>query len=282
MEPQQQEPTLEESIKQVMQTLPPPIRNYLGQGKYSIVAKNLMAKYGLRIDQGGILEREIMLLLMGIDTPEEFTQSLAGEANINQQIIGNIVQDVNIQIFIPLQEEMRNPVKSTEPAKSAAWKANVPQPPRPQQVNAPVPSYTYAPPTQTSQHFHLENKIPPRPSVAHSEGGPPRPTNNPPVSPSGLGAALKQVLHEEKQTLPSPKSVNIGRLLEDREEPHIEFPPNLPGAPTSDVIPPGVRFSPIAHEVQPSPVIPKVEPPAPPVSHRPYSVDPYREPVDTP
>jgi hypothetical protein len=273
MEPQQQEPTLEESIKQVMQTLPPPIRNYLGQGKYSIVAKNLMTKYGLHVDQGSILEREIMLLLMGIDTPEEFTQSLAEEANLSQQTISSIVQEVNTQIFMPLQEEMKREVATAPSARPVVqpttWKASVPQPPRPAQVNASVPSYSYTPPTQTSQHFHLDNKIPP----------PPR------------SVQINQ------------RPVNIGRLLEDHEEPHIDFnrtpmspravppPPNLPGAMPPQTIPPGVRFSPIAHDVQPSSVIPKIESQIPPASVKPisstppelaksYVDDPYREPID--
>src|SRR3990167_6456422 len=96
--------TLDESIKQVMQTLPPVIRAYLAEGKYTMVAKGLMSKYGLRIDQGGVLEREIMLLLMGIENHDDFTKALATEAQLDQKTIGSIVQDINTQIFIPPRE----------------------------------------------------------------------------------------------------------------------------------------------------------------------------------
>lgn len=73
------------------------------------------------------------------------------------------------------------------------------------------------------------------------------------------------------------RSVTAPKLLEDHEEPHIEFgdssvPANLPG-----MMPP---------QAAPAPVPPKVEaprpaPPAIPVSFvKSYSSDPYREPFD--
>lgn len=272
MEPQQQEPDLEKSIKEVMQTLPPPIRQYLAQGKYSEVAKNLMTKYALHVDQASILEREIMLLLMGIENPAEFTQALVEEANISQQTINNIIQDVNTQIFIPLQEEMRKgaeilkqmppriptPSSNLPPAPPRSWSATPTAIPRPPQIHAPVPAYTppQTPPAsaqgsgEAKKYFHLENKLPPPSSMQ------PRPV------------------------VSTPQPITNEKLLEDREEPHIEFnttpklsvpartappPPNLPGV----ILPPTVQ--------------PKSTPPVQPlspVSSRPYSVDPYREPID--
>ena len=130
MDPQPQEPTLDDSIKQVMQILPPPIRGNLSQGKYSIVAKNLMDKYGLHVDQGGF-EREIMLLLMGIENHDEFAQALTEEANLDGKIVYDIMQDINTQIFVPLQEEMR---------KGAEIPGVEPEPPMPQPVPVPPPT----------------------------------------------------------------------------------------------------------------------------------------------
>ncbi len=184
------DPALEDDIKQLLTEVPQPIRAFFASGKVEAVAKNLMQKYRLHIDQSAIMEREIILLLLGLKNPAEFTQALAEEAKIEPQMVKNIVQDVNTQIFIPLQaEEMKGGEMKKE------------QPP---------------------EHFHLENKLP---------------------------------TTEEK-------------LLEDREEPHIEInqikkpvlPTNLPGA-----IPPA----------QQKPVSP-----IPPVPSKPYSVDPYREPID--
>src|SRR5450756_491476 len=134
MDQNQQKLTFDESVAQVMQTLPPVIRAYLTEGKYTAVAKGLMTKYGLRIDQGGVLEREIMLLLMGIENPDEFTQALVEEAKFDQKTITSIVQDINTQIFIPLREEEM---------KSGGMTA--PQSPKPVLLTAEPPKGIYAP-----------------------------------------------------------------------------------------------------------------------------------------
>jgi hypothetical protein len=217
MDQTKQEPTFEESVKQVMKTLPPPIRDYLARGGYSTVVKNLMFKYQLRIDQGGVLEREIMLLLMGIDNPDEFTQALIEEAKLDQKAVNGIVQDVNDQIFVPLQEEMRKgEVHSPEPARPII-------PPARSQVAA-----------SSEPLRHIINKIP-RPIVT------PRP-----------------IVSDEK-------------LLEDHEEPHIEFAQT----PIVPPVPPAAPISP-----PPWPTTPPPPPQRPDAPIKPYSSDPYREPLD--
>ena len=256
MNPVQPEPTFDESVKQVMQTLPPVVRAYLSQGKYTLVAKSLMAKYGLRIDQGGVLEREIMLLLMGIESPTEFMQALAEEARLDQKVITSIVQDINAQIFVPLREEERRggegsltPTAPTVPAQSSA---------------------------QPASHFHLQNKINP----------PARPAQQPsPVKPlvSVLqGNPPARFAQPSRPAIAAPSPVASNTLLEDHEESHIEFSktstPSSPmpiqkapapqsplGEVLSRIIPPGGRpaFAPAPKTVFPS-VPPRVNPPQTP------------------
>lgn len=237
----QQELTLEESVKQVMQTLPPVIRDYLSQGKYTPIARNLMAKYGLRIDQGGILERGMMLLLMGIEDPAEFSKTLAEEAKLDQETINGIMQDVNTQIFIPLREEMR---KGTEAVASKSPVASAPSAPRAPQ-----------------SHFHLENKIP----------LPTQPNRSAPHKP-----ALRDVLASVMRASPDANHVSVEprKLLADHEEPHIEFKSKAPVAVPNIVAPTAPSEAPPPHK----PVTPQSPTPFKPITS--YSIDPYREPVD--
>ncbi|MFA5744951.1 MAG: hypothetical protein WC887_01925 [Candidatus Paceibacterota bacterium] len=242
------------------------------------VVIGLQSKLQLHVDAAGVLAKEVGYLLLGLVDPSKFVDRLKN-SGFSEQAATEIITEINQKIFVPLREKMKSgagntqqPIRPTEPERPSVppttWRASVP-PPRPSQVNASVPSYSYTPPTQTSQHFHLENKIPP----------PSRP-------------------------------VNIGRLLEDHEEPHIEIrdkvqgislpgtnpPVSVPLTPSS-AIPPGVRFSPRSVEA-PSvvgPVVPKIEtpiqkpfvppvqskpiPPAPPITKS-YVDDPYREPIE--
>lgn len=257
MDQNQPELTLEESVKQVMQTLPPVIRDYLAAGRYTAVAKSLALKYNLRIDQAGVLERELMLLLMGIENPTEFTEALAQEANLGQEVIGGIVEDVNAQVFVPLREEE---MRSSRPA--------------------PVETKSQ----ESSQRFmHLDNRIPP-PASSVAQSRPPAPlrATQGAVQNPGLRSVLASVTSE----------VKADRLLEDHEEPHIEFntapsgvgpvipkaepqaPQNLPGALPPVLVPPlAETVTPPAPPVRPQPL-------PPPAPAKPYSVDPYREPLE--
>lgn len=261
MNQDQPELTVEESIKQVMKTLPPVVRAYLAHGKYSVVAQKLMAKYGLHVDQGSILERELMLLLMGIENPNEFTQALTEEAKLNQQTIDGIVQDINAQVFIPLREE---------------------------EMKSSQPSGTAAPGTAPKKFMRLDNRIPPRPpqplrsSASITTPVPPRFVVSPSVVPQ-RSSALQPVrpVRPVMNVTSTPPMANE-KLLEDHEEPHIEF---NKASPTETPLRQALRT------VMPSPNLPgamqprtpppaPARPAAPPVPAKPYSADPYREPIE--
>lgn len=257
MNDQQLTPSFEESVAQVMQTLPPPIRHYLGQGKYSVVANQLMTKYGLHIDQGGILEREIMLLLMGIENPDEFTQALADEAKLDVQTINNITKDVNDQIFVPLREEMRKgtnaevkPPQAQGAAASAPPRASVLQP-----KTTIIPANPRLPPRQPETFAPTLKYTSPAKSIEFKT--------------------------KSTQQVPTPRQMDSSKLLEDREEPHIEFK-KAPSS-TADTSLRQVLRAVVPPENLPGVIQPPVKPkppivPPPPV--KPYSSDPYREPIE--
>lgn len=244
------EPTFEESIKQVMQTLPQNIRTYISQEKYTAVVKNLMSKYNLHIDQGGVLEREIILLLMGIESPEEFTQALFEEVRINKQIISSIAKDANDQIFIPLREEMR---------KSGGGNAPITGSVKPLVQSVPVSPKTNAPNTEQKSHFNLQNKINPPPRQIHSDIKPPVPRVNPPLQsvlsrPVSLGGFTPKLgVMSVRPVLETQKPPKSNTLLEDREEPS----PSLKAVERKDVsIPTPVSASRIGFNNVPKPPIP--------------------------
>lgn len=231
MNKDQQELTLEESVKQVMQTLPPVIRDYLSRGKYTPIARSLMAKYGLRIDQGGILERGMMLLLMGIEDPAEFSKALVEEAKLDQQTVNGIMQDINEQIFVPLRDEMRK----VAPSAPEVAKPIVPQPQQPAKPSVPaVPAGAAAtPPRQLLAGANLPQILIPAP-----------PSQKPALR-DVLASVMKAPFVPQNATPPTPL--------------------NLPGAPLAPA--PESRTQP------PKPL-------APAASAKPYSIDPYREPLD--
>lgn len=271
----QKELTLEESIAQVMQTLPPVIRDYLAQGKYTQVARNLTTKYGLRVDQSGVLEREMMLLLMGIDNPDAFAQSLIEDARIDKDTLDKIMQDVNTQIFIPLRREEQQ-------SKSSAPQPQSVKPATPVAV-AQVVSRPAAP---------LPPHVAPLPPKTVMPTASSRPTGT-------LGDVVRSVIA-------APAALKSDALLEDHEEPHIELSevlrpvghdaaspsavsfkvepqaPVMARQPMSGAIPANLPGAVAAPAARPAPIAPKAELPqqAPIAPIKSYGADPYREPVD--
>lgn len=125
--------TLGESIGALLRTLPKPIKTYLLEERYTFVAQQLMGKYGLHLDQGAVLERDIALLLLGVKNPDEFVESLVKEALLPKETALAMVTDVNQEVFIPLQarireENMQKETPSRAPAASAPRYAPTPVP----------------------------------------------------------------------------------------------------------------------------------------------------------
>ncbi len=251
-----QEPTFDQDLSTVVSQLPMPIRSFFISGKVEVIARGLMQKYRLHIDQGTIMEREIILLLLGLKNPTEFIKTLTEDAQLDQQTVDGIAQDVNDQIFVPLQEEM----KSEAVTISAQEKSQKPIPPR-QQTATPAP--TYAPPLQSPSYSYPEGNV-----ASSSPVHPPVPRR---ITPPSL-VDTKIAVHAATNT--APKLSTGEKLLEDHEEPHIEF--NKASAPLLSRSVPSSPMSPSSSGITPPASSTR---PAPPTV-RPYSSDPYREPID--
>lgn len=277
MEPQQTL-SFDESVKQVMKSLPPVIRNYITGEKYTTVARGLMAKYKLRVDQGGVLEREILLLLMGVENPDEFTQALTEDAQLNKVVIASIVQDVNDQIFVPLRKEEEKGGTVTQEVRPSLHTAVasggvVPmlkvepqmQPVAPKVEPRIQPAMQKTVPQPVS-NFNLENKIP-VPRAAMPAPMPKKDWSNLPPAPMKGTLPPKEFLPRTsslgdvvRSVLAAPAPVDASKLLEDHEEAHIEMKKAEVPAPVIPEVP--------IPEVQPSPIL-KVEPPVQKAAARP-------------
>lgn len=283
-----------------MQTLPPIIRDYLSAGKYTTVARNLTTKYGLRIDQAGVLEREIMLLLMGIETPQEFAQALTEEARLDKKIVDSIALDVNEQVFIPLrtEEQKIGMNKMSEPAimppKGITNLLKKDEPPTPAVAPLP-PKFSGNEATMKTQVESRTREFPPKAS-----------------SPARLSVSLGELV---RSLLPGAKPLDSKLLLEDHEEPSpslksletptpkpVEPPKTAPAASEQTEKPQALgsrivpNFAPVnlpgtlpevqapstpSHPDEPAAPLPTEAPePARLPSNKSYAADPYREPID--
>jgi hypothetical protein len=278
------EPSLIESIDKVMAVLPLPVRSYLQNLRYIPVIQDLSSKYGLRTDQSGVLERKIIVLIMGIDAPEEFLQALT-ETSITEDTARKILADINTQVFVPLREEMRKQsqqgsVSAPVAAPAAAAPQNRTAPPAPSKpevmtysrpVTPPLPPPTPSRPSYAS----VPSLIPQvkKPSINILRQDPPLGGETPKLPPASQiyrpqGAA---------PTTSAPRSVQP-------QSPR----PNLAPVPPRPLLPSArdSQRSPAPNAIQHPPLVPPARrqthpsPPAPPQPPKNYGTDPYREPIE--
>jgi hypothetical protein len=234
-------------ILSITQKAPVPIRERIENVQTALTVAEIGQRFNLHIDQIGTIAELNRNMLLGLVNPQEFLNELIA-AKVPEKDAREIMTEINQKIFVPLREQMRN-----------------------------------APPTEVKPP-QKPTQIPPQPS---------RPAQQPPRH---QNIALRDALATITKKTPQP--LDSGKLLEDHEEPspslkategtaHIEF--NKAPAVPSVVMPPAPSKAPpppiLQKAVPPKPIVraepeDKLKPAAPSAPAKPYSIDPYREPVD--
>ena len=272
------DPNLADDIRAVLGEVPPPIRAFFASGKIELITKVLMHENGLHVDQAAVLEREIILLLLGLQSPAEFSHALESDGHIERATVQVIAHEINEQIFIPLREEMR---KGGAVSASVSAPAPSPAAPPPQpRVQTPPPSYGAPPPPPPSQPMPAPSPRPmlpppqvfvplppPAPSIVLS---PMPPAQVRPAQPPQLGRSdlPNSAPLPPRTVLPGASAPVFHNPMPAPLRQQSEPPSNLPTGV------PGPEFAPLPPVARPSSPQPVQPPP------RPASGDPYHEPIE--
>jgi hypothetical protein len=258
------EPTIKDNVKQLMSDLPAPIKTFLVEQLDGIV-KVLTAKYNLHVDQGGVLQRDLMLVLLGAREPGALATNLKGEAHLDTPTLTALLNDVNAQIFIPLRAQLENETTSSAPSS-----------PLP---NVPIVKPTIRPSTPTMS-TPMEDKVlnrlaPQNPGVSSQVSGASKPvapdTRNPKPETSPQPTPMPKVTAAPPANLPGvvvPKPVLPQVVAPAPVAPPPAPAPKSPGV-SSQVL--GVSGIPKTQNLTPT------ISPAPASPTKSYAVDPYRE-----
>lgn len=114
-----EEEDLGRAVAEQLQALPKPVQDFVTGPDRARIALELSQKYSLHADQAGVFEVELIHMLLGVSTPEEFTKALAG-AGLGTDTVVALAEDVNRLVFMPLREKERQatqtPPAPTKPA----------------------------------------------------------------------------------------------------------------------------------------------------------------------
>ena len=248
---------LAQSINVLLARVPRPVREYV-ISDLSNEVQSLMGRYQLHVDQGGVLQRELLLMLLGQQEPAGFMKELA-TAGIEQGKVQSMMVDINEEIFKPLRKR-----EQEAPPESAAPAPTPPPAPRPTPAAPPPP-----PPDRGVRTMEMDQQQalaqPQPPTYA-----PPTPQAFPPGS--------------QTQTYWVPVSITATPQPYMAQSPQYAYPPQAPAPPPpppAPVAPPPPPPPPVVEErwqPPPPPNLPTEERPSIPLRKE-YGNDPYREPV---
>ena len=126
-----------QSIEQLIVKVPAPVRSFI-LDELPSASESLMNRYRLHVDQGGVLETELLLMLLGQSTPKEFVDALA-KSGVPEETVRQITDDVNKEVFMRLRraEQEGEALPSSPTGKSELM--NRPQPSVPAERPARTP-----------------------------------------------------------------------------------------------------------------------------------------------
>jgi hypothetical protein len=301
-----QELSLADSIAILLEGVPAPIRAFVLNDLQS-TSQELMVRHQLHVDQGGVLEKELLLLLLGQENPEEFSGALR-ETGIPNEVVQGIVRDVNQQVFMRLREEERAqanvPVSTPRPIKQPLVPApTLVEKPEPVDTLPPMPSDAFLEPHHTPVPAPYTQKkavpdyvinaleaptAPKRPeppaNLPGQEPLPPQPAPvaaakmPDPVPPTSRVPEATFVHHHPTRTMAADmEALKAGTdpFRVAHPEPPAWASLEVPKAPTPSRVDPVVPTNTSTSQ----PIAPAPRAPSTPAPVKEYSVDPYREPI---
>jgi len=102
----------EQIIQDRFSELPEAVQNAVTDASVEEKLRALAEKYKLHLDQWVLLENEIMLTLLGLEDPEDMAKNVAKEVNIAEELAQEIVNDIAVQVFKPIREQMQGSLDS--------------------------------------------------------------------------------------------------------------------------------------------------------------------------
>ncbi len=145
-------------VPSVVQSLPTPIRTFLTDGSAESTVQTITQKNHLHANQSTIIERDLLLTLMGIQEPSSLPQTLSKDAGLDEKTLQNVLRDMDTLVFVPLHKAMQSsgliPKVEISTEKDILVEPVVPTPP-PQNLSA-----------QQESPVEINHVLPTQPDIA--------------------------------------------------------------------------------------------------------------------
>lgn len=251
----------EHEIAEKVASLPKSVQDYIFSPEMEAALQRVGQKHQLHIDKLGLLETEVVDVMIGATEPENFVPYLVDTLEIDQQQANAIAQDVNTELFEKVRAYMRG---------DAVPPAQTPQvePVRPY-IPPPITNTTPAVTQQTSLAQPTPVYTSPTP-VPHVQAVQP-----PPFVPSKPIIGFDKV--SPTPSAPVPATPPIATALPPiQQEPRVSGSPTPPSAPTSPATSAALQQT----TITPAASMPPAQSNASVNQTKQYTTDPYHEPLE--
>lgn len=93
-------------IQERFEQLPEQVRTAITSTRMNEQLREMEKKYGLHVDQWAVLENQIMLTVLGLADVSTMVDDIVAEVGIDKEKARTIVDDVALNIFKPMREEL--------------------------------------------------------------------------------------------------------------------------------------------------------------------------------
>ncbi|MSR76359.1 MAG: hypothetical protein EXS68_02100 [Candidatus Ryanbacteria bacterium] len=100
--------------------IPDPIKDAIFAEATSEKIQAIGKKHGLLLDKMGALAEDIGYVMLGLISAKEFPDYVMQTCGVSAQKAGEIVTDLNQEIFLPIQDHIFSAVKEPKPAEKVA------------------------------------------------------------------------------------------------------------------------------------------------------------------
>ena len=98
----------DETINKIMSTLPEPVRKLISDGVWEERAKEVCKKYSLEDSKTESLLNNVLLVLIGVDKPEDFLNNIIGDLGISRLLAEQIQEDLENRVFDYALKQVEN------------------------------------------------------------------------------------------------------------------------------------------------------------------------------
>lgn len=138
------------SVKTLFASLPKEIQAFVQSPERDATSLRISQMYNLHADQAGVFERAYIYMLLGVYTPQEFTQELRN-ADFSEDTIRGLASEVNEQVFKKIKAAEQESASISPAYRTPAPPPAVPVMSVAQPVMPPAPATPVAPHARTMQ-----------------------------------------------------------------------------------------------------------------------------------